>query len=136
MNTKKYQKIDVDIPYLEKGKETGEKTVSVSQLLDSSHKYATGLFFYSKGKVDGITVSLKIDGREILPLGTDLPLFCYKDGLSRNELLWKFYTEGIESANKRLEATFTNTLESATKGDSLRMSIYVLLENEPGKNDE
>ncbi len=123
MNTKQYQKIDVSVG--------ANETVSIRQMLKSNYTHATGLFFYmNSGDFDGITCSLRIDGNEILPNGTDVELFAWDWGLSRNDVLWKFYSENVESANKYLEATFEN------KGTSSAVfSIYVLLENNPGQND-
>jgi hypothetical protein len=124
MNTKQYQKIDVTV--------AANETVSVRQMLKSNYTHATGLFFYPKDGyyLDSVTCSLRIDGNEILPNGTDVALFSWGAGLSRNDTLWKFYSENVESANKYLEATFENT-----GSESAEFSIYVLLENNPGQND-
>lgn len=125
MNTKQYQKIDVSV-------EAGG-TATIRQMLKSNYTHATGLFFYPKAGtyLDDVTCSLRIDGNEILPNGTDAALFAWFEGLSRNDALWKFYSENVESANKYLDATFDNTNTSK----SVEFSIYVLLENNPGQND-
>lgn len=125
MNTKQYQKIDVSV-------EAGG-TATIRQMLKSNYTHATGLFFYPRNEsyLDNVICSLRIDGNEILPNGTDAALFAWEMGLSRNDALWKFYSENVESANKYLDATFENT---NTK-ESVEFSIYVLLENNPGQND-
>lgn len=128
MNTKQYQKIDVKI-------KAGE-TLTIREMLKSNYSHATGLFFYAGNPYDleYITCNLRIDGNEILPPDTDAILFACVPGITRNDALWRFYSENVESSNKFLEATFTNN-DTSGYDPFVTFSIYVLLENNPGQND-
>ena len=121
MNTKQYQKFtfeDIDAK--------SSKTFSFQ--IRTGYTFSTGLFFYSTLSMEKVKVSVKIDGNEILPVGTDMNLFRWTEGISRSEALWDFSKERIQCEGKRIEVIITN--EGATKFRGSLADLYLLLENE------
>lgn len=120
MKSKQYQRIDMTIP-------SGESLVFIKEQLRPDYKYATGLFFFSDKPLTGITCQLKIDNVEILPQGSDLSLFRWTDGISRNEALWDFSEDMILGAEKTIEILF-DTNGGTTQ--NIDLSLMVLLKND------
>lgn len=118
MKSKQYQKIDIVIP-------AGESHHNVQEQLRSDYRYATGLFFVCDKPLTGVSCGLKIDGNEILPLGSEVKLFRWNENISRNEALWDFSDDRIESAEKTLNIHFD--IDNPT--GELKMSLMVLLKN-------
>lgn len=126
MNTKQYQKFTFDtIPAAVNGV-NGTKTYSIQ--IRNGYKYATGLFFYCVNSIANLLVSIKIDGNEILPVGSDATIFRWTEGISRHEALWDFSKEAIKCEGKRIEITFEN--EGLTSFDGEQLDLYLLLENQ------
>lgn len=131
MNRKQYQKFTFDtIPAATLSQDgeiiPGSKTYSLQ--IRNGYTYATGLFFYCVNSIANLLVSIKIDGNEILPVGTDATLFRWTEGISRHEALWDFAKEGIKCEGKRIEITFKNMVQADFDGEML--DLYVLLENQ------
>lgn len=122
MNTKQYQKFNFDTIV-----QGSNKTYSLQ--FRNGYTYATGLFFYcATSSLAGLNVSLKIDGIEILPVGTDMSLFRWMPGISRHEALWDFSKEAIKCEGKRIEIIIENNGDADFDGEEL--DLYVLLENQ------
>lgn len=131
MNSKQYQKFTFDeIPaaqILSDGtKINGTKTYSFQ--IRNGYTFATGLFLYCVNSIVNLLVSIKIDGNEILPVGTDATIFRWTEGISRNEALWDFSKEAIKCEGKRVEITFEN--ESTSDFDGEMLDLYLLLQNQ------
>lgn len=119
MKAKQYQKIDITIP-------SGQGHFSVQEQLRTDYKYATGLFFVCERPLTGITCGIKIDGNEVLPLGSDAKLFRWNENISRNEALWDFSDDMILSSEKTIDIHFD--METPLNYD-FNLSIMVLLKN-------
>lgn len=126
MNTKQYQKFTFDTIPAATASQNGSKTYSLQ--IRNGYTFATGLFFYCVNSIANLLVSLKIDGNEILPVGTDATLFRWTEGISRHEALWDFSKEAIKCAGKRIEITFENKAQTTFDGSTL--DLYLLLENQ------
>ncbi len=126
MNRKQYQKFTFDTIPAKVGDVNGTKTYSIQ--IRNGYVYATGLFFYCVNSIANLLVSVKIDGNEILPVGTDATLFRWTEGISRHEALWDFSKEAIKCEGKRIEITFENTSNVSFDGEML--DLYLLLQNQ------
>lgn len=119
MKSKQYQRIECVIP-------SGQNHVNIKEQLRPDYKYATGLFFFSDRSTAGITCGLKIDGNEILPIGSEVSLFKWSEGISRNDALWDFSDDKIESAEKTIDIHFDLDYEPS---QDTPIYLMVLLKN-------
>ena len=120
MNSKQYQRIDITIP-------SGVTHYNVQEQLRSDYKYATGLFFFCDKPLTGVTCGVKIDGNEILPIGSELDLFRWTNQISRNEALWDFSDDRIESSQKTIDIHLD--IPEGGYYAEVRLTLMVLLKN-------
>lgn len=119
MKSKQYQKIEITIP-------SGHTHYNIQEQLRSDYKYATGLFFVSDRSMTGVKCGVKIDGNEILPVGSMLNLFRWTSQVSRNEALWDFSDDKIVSNEKTIDFHFD--LDDSFD-DDVTITAMVLLKN-------
>lgn len=98
---------------------------SIFEQLRSDYLYISGLFFESKSEaLSDLSVGLKVNNVEILPVGSDVEIFAFNGNYSRNEALWNFEDSKIEADGKTLEAVFENKSDQ-----DIELKIYCLLKN-------
>lgn len=117
MRQKQYQRFDYEVP--------ANGTLSLTSRTRNDFNFVTGLFFFSHSSMADVKVQLRIDGQEVLPIGTDMEIFAWNDSISRNQALWDLYEEKIKAADSPVEIEIDNTANSASK----IVSLYLLLEN-------
>ena len=117
MKNKQYQRFDYEVP--------ANGTLSLTSRTRNDFNFVTGLFFFSHSSLADVKVQLRIDGQEVLPVGTDIELFAWNDSISRNQALWDMYEEGIKAADSPVEIEINNVNNNASK----IISLYLLLEN-------
>lgn len=119
MKSKQYQIIEITIP-------SGSANAHIKDQLRPDYKYATGLFFHSDKSLAGMRCGIKIDGIEILPNGSIADLFRWTDGVSRNDALWDFTDDRIESSEKSIDINIE--MQNSLSYD-LTFNLMVLLKN-------
>lgn len=116
MRQKQYQRFDYEVP--------ASGTLSLVSRTRNDFNFVTGLFFFSHSSLADVKVQLRIDGQEVLPVGTDMEIFAWNDSISRNQALWDLYEEYIKAADSPVEIEIDNT-----NGGAKIVSLYLLLEN-------